>query len=256
MKDVQMEADYRNIPIKNVGINNLKWPITVLDKVKGKQHSVANISVSCDLPRDIRGTHMSRFVECLQNLDMVSPKNIEKILDELRERLGARTSSIEMDFIYFIEKTAPVSNIKSPTDIKCSFKAEKSSEFNLILKVLVPVHTLCPCSKEISKYSAHNQRAVVSIEVQADHLVWFEELVKVAEESASVPIYSLLKRPDEKWVTENAYDNPRFVEDVAREAAAKLENNDLIKWYRVTVESIESIHNHNAFASVEKGAEL
>lgn len=253
MKDIQKETDSRNIPIKNVGINNLKWPIVVMDKTKGKQNTVADISVSVDLPHDIRGTHMSRFVECLQNLKVVNPKNIEKILDNLKEKLEAETASMKIDFLYFVEKTAPVSKIKAVTDVKCSFEASKSNKFKLLLKVCVPVHTLCPCSKEISEQGAHNQRAIVTMKIESNKLVWIEELINYAEESASVPIYSLLKRADEKYVTEEAYSNPRFVEDVAREAAVKLESNEAIDWYKITVESIESIHNHNAFACVEKG---
>ncbi|GAA0739295.1 GTP cyclohydrolase FolE2 [Clostridium oceanicum] len=253
MKDVQKEKDLRNIPLKNVGIEDLKWPIVVSDKKNGNQHTIADISVSVDLPHHTRGTHMSRFVECLQGLDVINYKNLEIILDELKEKLEAETSNLNMKFTYFINKKAPVSEIEAPISMECSIKAKKSENLDLKLKVKVPVHTLCPCSKEISENGAHNQRAIITMEVDANKKIWIEDLVYIAEKSSSVPIYSLLKRVDEKWVTEKAYENPRFVEDVAREVAVRLEKNDMINWYKVQVKSIESIHNHNAFATVEKG---
>lgn len=253
MKDIQKQKDLRNIPLKNVGVRNLKWPIIVKNKDNGYQHTVAELSLSVDLPHDIRGTHMSRFVQCLENLETINYKNLENILDKLKERLEAKVSTLNMEFTYFINKKSPVSNISSLSNVECFLKAMKDKEFELILKVATPVQTLCPCSREISDRGAHNQRAIVTIEVNASKIIWIDDLVKIAEESASVPVYSVLKRVDEKWVTEKAYDTPRFVEDVAREAALKLEANAMVKSYRVLVESIESIHNHNAFAIVEKG---
>lgn len=256
MKDMQSQKDIRNIPLKNVGIKNLKWPVTVMDRQEGVQHTVANFELSVDLPHDVRGTHMSRFVEVVSKMESISPKNIEKMLSELREKLEAETAQCKMEFDYFIEKPSPVTGIVSPYDVKCSFEAQKSREFKFIMGVSVPVSTLCPCSKEISDFGAHNQRAVVTIKVDTDKLIWIEDIVEIAEDSSSSPVFSLLKRKDEKWVTEQAYLNPRFVEDVAREVAVRLEKIEGIKWYSVSAESIESIHNHNAFAYTEKGAAL
>lgn len=255
LKDVQGEQDLRNVPLKHVGIKNLHWPIIMKDKTKGVQHTVAEITMAVDLPHDLRGTHMSRFVECLQNLGEVSPAALEKILDTLKDRLSAKKAMLEMEFTYFITKTAPVSQQEALLDLNCRYRAEKSHNFELYVCVEVPIHTLCPCSKEISLYGAHNQRAVAKLEICTKELVWIEELVTMAESGASSPIYPLLKRPDEKFVTEQAYNNPRFVEDAVREIALSLENDTRIKWYKVTVESIESIHNHSAFACVEKGVE-
>ena len=255
LKDVQGEQDLRNVPLKHVGIKNLRWPIIVKDKTKGIQHTVAEITMAVDLPHDLRGTHMSRFVECLENLGEVSPGALEKILDTLKDKLSAAKAMLEMEFTYFITKTAPVSKQTALLDLNCRYRAEKAESFELYVSVEVPIHTLCPCSKEISAYGAHNQRAVAKVEICTKELVWIEELVTMAESGASSPIYPLLKRPDEKFVTEQAYENPRFVEDAVREIALSLENDTRINWYKVTVESLESIHNHSAFACVEKGIE-
>jgi GTP cyclohydrolase I len=252
MKDVQSQIDQRNIPLKKVGISELNWPIKVMDKNNGIQHTVGSFSMSVDLPGTSRGTHMSRFVEVINGIDSISPKNLEKMMVELENKLEARAAFLTMKFHYFINKPSPVTGISSPFDVVCSFEAEKQGEFKYYLTVEVPVSTLCPCSKEISEYGAHNQRATVKLTVSMTKLVWIEELVKIAEDSASAPIYSLLKRSDEKFVTEQAYLNPRFVEDVVREAATRLEMHKDISWYSVYVESIESIHNHNAFAYAEK----
>lgn len=253
MRDVQGEPASRQIPLKHVGIKNLRWPIILKDKEKGAQHTVAKVSVAVDLPHDLRGTHMSRFVECLQTLGPVTLGSLEQILDRLKERLQAEKAFLELEFPYFIYKTAPVSEQVAPLDIDCIYTAEKSDKFSLKVATEIPIQTLCPCSKEISEYGAHNQRAIAKIEVKSTDMVWLEELVVIAEAGASAPIYTLLKRPDEKFVTEQAYDNPRFVEDAVREIAQRLESDGRITWYQATVESIESIHNHNAFACVEKG---
>ena len=225
LKDVQSEQDSRNIPLKHVGISDLRWPLVLRDRQKGEQHTVATVSVAVDLPKDLRGTHMSRFVQCLQKLD----------------------------FPYFIQKEAPVSGLSSVMDLNCVYTMEKGTRFTQKVEVQVPIQTLCPCSREISAYGAHNQRAVASLEIEASEFVWIEELAEMADAGASAPVYGLLKRPDEKFVTEEAYDNPRFVEDAVREIALRLEADPRISWYRATVKSFESIHNHNAFACVEKG---
>lgn len=252
LKDVQGERDLRQVPLKHVGITNLRWPIVMKDKNKGTQPTVAEVSMAVDLPHDLRGTHMSRFVECLQTLGPVSPSALEKILDELKEKLKAEKAMLKLCFPYFITKTAPVTGQNALLDLNCCYLAEKGESFELYVCVDVPIHTLCPCSKEISAYGAHNQRAFAKLKIRASELVWIEELTAMAEKGASAPIYPLLKRPDEKFVTEQAYENPRFVEDVVREIALLLEADARIKWYKVTVESVESIHNHNAFACVEK----
>ena len=223
MKDVQGELDRRNIPLKHVGIKDLRWPIALKDKEKGTQNTVATVSLAVDLPHDLRGTHMSRFVECLQTLGPVTLGSLENILDHLKDRLQAEKAFLQLNFPYFIYKTAPVSGQRAPLDIDCVYTAEKDEQFLLRISAEIPIQTLCPCSKEISAYGA------------------------------SAPVYGLLKRPDEKFVTEQAYDNPRFVEDAVREIALRLEADKRIIWYKATVESIESIHNHNAFACVEKG---
>lgn len=253
MKDVQAEKDLRQVPLKHVGINNLRWPVILKDKERGEQHSVATVSLAVDLPQDLRGTHMSRFVECFQTVGAISPAELENVLDTLKTNLQAEKAFIRMEFPYFIYKSAPVSAQVAPMDFDCILEAEKGEEFELKISARIPIQTLCPCSKEISSYGAHNQRAFATIEVKADKLIWIEELAQIADAGASAPVYGLLKRPDEKFVTEQAYDNPRFVEDAVREIALRLEEDTRIHWYRATVESIESIHNHNAFACVEKG---
>ena len=256
MRDVQGDADYRNIPIKQVGVREMRWPVVLQDRMKGTQPSVAKVSMAVDLPHDIRGTHMSRFVEVLQTMDKLSPDSLERMLDTLKDRLEAKKAFMTFHFPYFIVKEAPVSARKSTLDVDCTYWAEKGETFSLRMAVSVPIHTLCPCSKEISAYGAHNQRATATVEVITKGFVWLEELVELAEAGGSTAIYPLLKRSDEKWVTEKAFENPRFVEDAAREIAIRLEQHTKISWYRVSVESIESIHNHNAFACVEKGWEI
>lgn len=253
LKDVQSEQDGRNIPLKHVGIKDLRWPLVLRDRRQGEQHTVANVAVAVDLPRDLRGTHMSRFVQVLQKLDIVNFSSLEEVLDDLKENLQADRAFLKLEFPYFIHKQAPVSGLASVMDLDCVYTLEKDTAFSLKVEVKAPIQTLCPCSREISAYGAHNQRAVASLEIQASEFVWIEELAEIADAAASAPVYGLLKRPDEKFVTEQAYDNPRFVEDAVREIALRLEKDPRITWYRAEVESYESIHNHNAFACVEKG---
>ncbi len=253
LKDVQAQQDERNIPLKHVGIAHLRWPITLAQRDGGVQHTVAEVRMAVDLPKEQRGTHMSRFVECLQQVGPIRPHDLEKVLDGLKAHLEAQSALLEFTCPYFITKKAPVSGKESYLDVNCRYRAEKGKTFSLEMEVDVPVHTLCPCSKEISRYGAHNQRAWAKMTIHSKgQPVWIEELVEKAEKGASTPLYSLLKRPDEKFVTEMAYENPRFVEDAAREIALQLNADPRIQWYNVTVESEESIHNHNAFASVEK----
>lgn len=252
MKDIQSEKDARRIPLKHVGIKNLRWPIELKDRTKGSQHTVAKVTLAVDLPHDTRGTHMSRFVECLTALGPLGLNELENVLDSLKLHLSAEKAFLQLEFPYFISKKAPVSGKAAHMDIDCVYTAEKGSEFSLKICAVVPITTLCPCSKEISAYGAHNQRAFARLSIEAREMVWLEELAQIADEAASAPVYGLLKRPDEKFVTEQAYDNPRFVEDAVREIALRLEADERITWYRAEVESMESIHNHNAFAVVEK----
>ncbi|MDR2006899.1 MAG: GTP cyclohydrolase FolE2 [Acidaminococcales bacterium] len=253
MKDVQGEKDSRKVPLKHVGIRELHWPLRLKDRDRGEQSTVGKLSLAVDLPHDARGTHMSRLVECLQDVEVISSQNIESILDGLKRRLGAERAMMDVEFPYFIYKKAPVSGLCAPLDIYCGYHAEKTGEYVLRLRVDTPIITLCPCSKEISCFGAHNQRATARIEVEAKGRVWFEEIAEIAAAGGSSQIYSLLKRPDEKAITEEAYENPRFVEDAVREIALRLERHPRVVWYRVEVDSLESIHNHNAFACVEKG---
>ena len=255
MKDVQNTQDTRNIDIQRVGIKNIDLPLVIQRKNNTDQVVSATARVAVSLPRNYKGTHMSRFVECMRELGPVGLGEIEGILDHLKEHLQAEKAFLQLEFPYFITKTAPVSGMTAPMDIDCVYKAEKGARFKLRIKAVVPMQTLCPCSKEISAYGAHNQRAWAKIEIEANELVWLEELAAIADAAASAPVYGLLKRPDEKFVTEHAYENPRFVEDAVREIALRLEADKRITWYRAEVESVESIHNHNAFAVVEKSEE-
>lgn len=255
LEDVQSRRDHRNIPIDRVGVKGLRYPIVLLDKHKNRQHTIATVNMYVLLPSDFKGTHMSRFVEVLnENKDCIDIRRVGKILKELRERLNAKKSYIELEFPYFIEKEAPVTRIKSLMSYDCKVEAsgdDKDHEI-ITLTVAVPVTSLCPCSKEISEYGAHNQRGIVRISAQLKDFVWIEELVEIAESSASCDIYALLKRPDEKFVTEKAYDNPMFVEDIARNATLKLQKDRRIEHFSVEVENFESIHNHNAYAFISR----
>ncbi|PLV58662.1 GTP cyclohydrolase FolE2 [Thermotoga sp. KOL6] len=253
MRDVQNEKDHRMVPLKKVGIKDLNWPLKVLLKNNGYQSTVAHINCSVDLHREKRGIHMSRFIEVLNKMEMITPHVFEEILDDLIVTMEAKRAHLEIHFPYFVWKESPVTRKMSPLKVDCFVEAERSKTFSFKIGVKVPVHTLCPCSKEISDHGAHNQRAFVEIQVKTKKFIWFEDLVEIAERNASSPLYTLLKRPDEKFVTERAYENPKFVEDVARDVALELERDNRIAWYRVYVESMESIHNHNAFACVEKG---
>lgn len=255
MKDVQNERDNRNIPINKVGVSNLSYPISVLDKNGTLQHTVATLNMFVDLPHQYRGTHMSRFIEIIarhsMNLDI---HNLDTILKEIRTAFDCETAHLEIEFPYFIIKKAPVSKIESPMEYHCRVETRlgNTEKLELLAEVSVPVHSLCPCSKEISRFGAHNQRGLVTIKVRTNKMVWFEELIDIAETSASAPLYTLLKREDEKFVTEQAYENPKFVEDTARDVALALNQDNRILWYTVEVKNFESIHNHNAYASITK----
>lgn len=255
MRDVQNERDRRNIRINMVGIKSIKYPIIVMDRAFGNQQTVGTFDLFVDLPKDFRGTHMSRFVEVLErHHKKITPKNMESILEDMRLALNAYVAHIEVEFPYFMRKKAPVSDSESFSSFICSFISRKDGDFDFVLRVRVPVMTVCPCSKEISDRGAHNQRAEVTVSVRMNSLIWIEEIIDIVEASASAPTYSLLKREDEKYITEHSYDNPRFVEDLSREVVIKLNKDSRVDWYRVEVLSQESIHNHEAYACIEKGS--
>ncbi|MCI4463148.1 MAG: GTP cyclohydrolase I FolE2 [Caldisericum sp.] len=256
MRDVQSEKDERNISIEKVGVSSLRYPIRVMDRQNGFQNTVALVDIFVDLPSDYRGTHMSRFVEVLnRHRNNMSLSNLEKILDDVKIELKAKVSHIILRFPYFILKKAPVTNEESFMDYECAFIASKNEKFEFMLEVNVPVHLLCPCSKEISDFGAHNQRANVKVRIKMNKLVWIEEIVDLVEDSASAPLYALLKRPDEKYITEMAYTNPKFVEDIVRDVAIALDNDKRITYYEVEAISYESIHNHNAYAYLHRDKE-
>lgn len=258
MDDVQNHSDERGIPLDQVGVTDLRYPIVVLDRQNEKQHTVARLTMSVDLPHHFKGTHMSRFIEVLnEHRGEVTMRTLPAILRELKNKLDAQSARLEVSFPYFTEKEAPASGARALMDYECSFVGEANGgEEDFLLRVEVPVTSLCPCSKAISDYGAHNQRGVITIEVRsarqdgAAALIWIEELIDVAERSASAPVYPLLKRADERHVTMQAYDNPVFVEDMVRNVAAQLRDDRRVAWFRVHAVNHESIHNHGAFASV------
>jgi len=254
IEDVQSRSDTRNIPINKVGIKDIRHPVRVRDRSVGEQHTVANFNMYVNLPHNFKGTHMSRFVEILhQHEREISVKSFKEMLAEMTERLEAQSGHIEMRFPYFVSKKAPVSGVESLMDYDVTFIGEiHNGEPELMIKVIVPVTSLCPCSKKISDYGAHNQRSHVTVTARIDEFVWIEELIDIVEQEASCELYGLLKRPDEKMVTERAYDNPKFVEDMVRDVAARLNQEDRVSYYIVESENFESIHNHSAYALIEK----
>jgi len=255
IEDVQNIADKRKIAIDKVGIKDIKHPVKVSDRTAGEQHTIANFNMYVNLPHHFKGTHMSRFVEILnQHEHEITVKSFRQMLGEMTERLDAESGYIEMNFPYFVNKEAPISKVRSLMDYDVSFVGEiTGKETAMTVKVIVPVTSLCPCSKNISDYGAHNQRSHVTLTVRVDSFVWIEDLIDLVEKEASCEIYGLLKRPDEKYVTERAYDNPKFVEDMVRDIAAKLNEDERISAYIVESENFESIHNHSAYALISKG---
>jgi len=253
MKDVQSQRPDQEIKINMVGIKSLKYPIKILDRTNKYQDTVATVSMFVDLPEKYRGTHMSRFVEILNKYrGEIAYKELKPVLMEMKEIFSASCAHLSMRFPYFILKRAPVSGEESLLEYTGFFEAWYSDSYKFILGASVPVTLVCPCSKEISDRGAHNQRAIITIKVEYREFVWLEELIEIAEQSASAPVYSLLKRPDEKFVTEKAYDNPKFVEDVVRDIARRLLDDSRITYFKVEAESSESIHNHNAYAMIER----
>jgi len=253
MKDIQNQRDYRNIPIDKVGIKNLQYPIKVLDRKNGFQHTVASINMYVDLPHRYKGTHMSRFVEMLHQLrEEVSLNKISVVLGQMKEHLNAASAEIEVRFPYFMEKKAPVSHALGLLDYTCSFvgKSDADDKIDLVSEVIVPISSVCPCSKEISDGGAHNQRGEVRLSTRFKKFIWLEDMIEVVESAASCEVYSVLKRVDEKSVTERGFANPKFVEDIVRDVANILKQDDNITWFSVGAENFESIHNHSAYAHI------
>jgi len=257
IEDVQGTPDTRNIAIDKVGIKDIRHPVRVSDRSSGEQHTIANFNMYVELPHSFKGTHMSRFVEILASQESeISVRSFKSILREMTERLEAEKGHIEMNFPYFVTKRAPMSAVASPMDYDVTLIGQiESGKSTIQTKVIVPVTSLCPCSKSISDYGAHNQRSHVTLTVKTKGFVWIEELIDLIEEQASCELYGLLKRVDEKYVTERAYDNPKFVEDMVRDVAARLNQDERISGYIIESENFESIHNHSAYAQIVRDKE-
>lgn len=255
--DVQGHADTRRLPINKVGIKDIYHPIKVKDRSRGEQHTVANFNMYVNLPHDFKGTHMSRFVDILNRHEReISVDSFGQMLEEMTEYLDATAGHIEMTFPYFVMKKAPVSGIESLMDYRATiFGEHRDGKTDVWLKVVVAATSLCPCSKAISDYGAHNQRSHITITAKIAEHMWLEELIEIAEKEASSEVYGLLKRPDEKYVTERAYDNPKFVEDLVRDVAVALNKDARVRAYVVESENFESIHNHSAYAMIEHDKE-
>lgn len=257
MQDVQSEVDDRDIPLQKVGVKGVEYPVQVLDKAKGTQSTFVKADLFVNLPHNFKGTHMSRFIEILHSCrEDFSMKQFLAMLEDVRNRLDAEKAFGTATFKFFIEKTAPVSNMKGMMGYECTYEgtvdSQGSKEF--FVSIAVPVTTVCPCSKAISDYGAHNQRGLVRVKIQSTAFFWIEDVITAVEASASSGVYSVLKREDEKFVTEQAYNNPRFVEDLVREVYMALRNvpcERLFKWFSIEAENFESIHNHSAYAYTE-----
>ena len=253
VEDVQGRADTRRLPINRVGVKDISHPVRVKDRSAGEQHTIATFNMYVSLPHNFKGTHMSRFVEILQTEREISVESFRGMLATMTDRLEADTGHIEMSFPFFVMKRAPVSGVESLMDYRASLIGERrNGHTDMWVKVVVPATSLCPCSKRISAYGAHNQRSHVTITARLRHHIWIEELIEIAETEASCELYGILKRPDEKFVTERAYDNPKFVEDMVRDVATRLNADDRIAAYVVESENFESIHNHSAYALIER----
>ncbi len=254
MPDVQSLSDTRKVPIDRVGVKDVTYPITLRTPDGGEQSTVASINMYVSLPHHQKGTHMSRFLEVLneQAGEPVSPARIPDIARAICSRLKAAEAHFEARFTYFIKKKAPVTGATGLMDYQVTFECAANGDVDFIMGVAAPATSLCPCSKEISIYGAHNQRCRVEAKVRVKGMMWIEELVEILEGAASHPVYAVLKRPDEKYVTEKAFENPKFVEDIVRDLALALERDKRITWYQINSENFESIHNHNAYAQVTR----
>jgi len=254
LKDIQNIKDERGIDIQKVGINDVEIPLIVERKNSTPQIVNAKARMTVDLPKDYKGTHMSRFLEILNEYRESNLFDLYPMLDDMKKKLSAKSAEVKFNFTYFVEKIAPISKMKALLGYECFFKAKLNNEYKFYLGVKVPVTTLCPCSKEISDFGAHNQRATISLVVTYDRNshIWIEDLIQDIENCGSCQIYPLLKREDEKFVTEHAYQNPKFVEDVLRDVVLMIQKYKVIKSYEVEIEAHESIHNHNAWAYQKK----
>ena len=253
VEDVQGRADTRRIPINRVGIKDISHPVKVKDRAEGQQHTIATFNMYVNLPHNFKGTHMSRFVEILHGEREISVESFRAMLEKMTRALEADAGHIEMSFPFFVMKTAPVSGVESLMDYRATLIGEhENGHAETWIRVVVPVTSLCPCSRKISEYGAHNQRSHVTIKAKLRKHIWIEELIGVAESEASCELYGILKRPDEKYVTERAYDNPKFVEDLVRDVAQRLNDDERIGAYVVEAENFESIHNHSAYALIER----
>lgn len=253
LTDTQNERDTRQLPIDRVGIKDLRYPIQIRDKDHAVQSTIATVQLTVDLPHHFKGTHMSRFVEVLSaHGSPLHVDNIRHILEQLTLRLESDCAHVDFEFPFFLEKRAPATDAKALMDYVARFNATlQKGEMDFIVSVIVPVTTLCPCSKAISARGAHNQRGHVTLAIRFQKPMWIEDMIRLVEDSASSELYSLLKRPDEKAVTERAYDNPVFVEDLVRNIATRCNDDPNITWFRAEAENFESIHNHNAYALIE-----
>jgi|TARA_B110000240_G_scaffold62226_1_gene70860 GTP cyclohydrolase I len=254
LQDTQNKVDVRNIPITRVGIKDIKYPFKISDKNGEVQSTIGTFTMSVGLPHDVKGTHMSRFVKILEDQEeFISIENFNDLVKNTTNILSSDSAYISVDFTYFKKKVAPVSRVESLLDYSINFTCEvKNNVVYKYLKVTVPVTSLCPCSKNISDYGAHNQRSHISAHIRTEETVWIDDVIEMLEDQASCQIYGLLKRPDEKYVTEQAYDNPKFTEDIIRDVAVTLNKDDRITAYKIESENFESIHNHSAYAYIEK----
>jgi len=254
MEDVQNRRDSREIDINKVGIKDIRHPVSIQNRGGSIQHTIGQFNMYVDLPHDQKGTHMSRFVALLnEECSLIDTRTFGDTIANMTKRLEEKTGFIEVNFPFFLRKKAPVSGVESMLDYEVSLKGSwQDGKANILTTVVVPVTSLCPCSKKISDYGAHNQRSHVTLTIQSNPHIWIEELIEIAEKEASSEIFALLKRPDEKLVTEQAYDNPKFVEDIVRDIANDLNNDDRIQYYKVETENFESIHNHSAYALIEQ----
>ena len=255
MEDVQSYAPAVPLSIDRVGVRELRLPLLVRDRARGSQQTVASVDLGVDLPSAFKGAHMSRFVEALEGWnEEISYQSVRRLLENVKERLGARRAWARFSFPYFIRKAAPASGSPGTVAYECRLTGELDEKGqSFLLDLDVPVMTVCPCSQAISSEGAHSQRAVVRMSVRMSGFSWLEEFIDMAEEAGSSAVYTLLKREDEKFVTERAFAHPAFVEDVVRNVAQRLSRHEHVAWFSVEVESLESIHNHNAFARIERG---
>lgn len=254
MPDVQSRSDTRRVPIDRVGVKEVTYPMRLHSRGGGEQHTVATINMYVALPQEQKGTHMSRFLEVLNEHtgEPVCPERIPEITRAIRERLEAKEAHFEAAFTYFINKPAPVTGQAGLMNYEVTFACTANGATDFVMTVAAPAQSLCPCSKEISEYGAHNQRCRIEASVRTSSMMWIEDLAEHLEAAASVPVFAVLKRPDEKWVTERAYENPKFVEDIVRDLAGRLEGDDRVTWYSINSENFESIHSHNAYARLTR----